>query len=57
MKIVDETHWNVLKYIAHVERGDLLNQLNCERQFESTMTVIQNFSSNGLTKINIRILL
>ena len=57
MKIVDETHWNVLKYIAHVERGDHLNQLNCERQFETTMNVIQNLSSNGLTQINFRILL
>ena len=57
MKIDDETHWNVLKYIAHAECGDHLNQLNCERQFETTMNIIQNFSSNGLTKINIRILL
>ena len=59
MKIVDEKHWNVLKYIAHVECGahveceDHLNQLNCERQFETTMNVIQNFSSNGLKKLTL----
>ena len=63
MKIVDEKHCNVLKYLAHVECGarvecgDHLNQLNCERQFETKVNVIQNFSSYGLTKINIRILL
>ena len=56
MKIVEEIHGNELKYITHVESGDHLNELNCAREYETTMDVIRNFSTNGLAKINIAIL-